>query len=124
MTAHRHARDGPPATTEEAIHRAVVELLARAARPGVAWTHMPAGEARAKGVGGKLKGMGVQAGWPDIVLVRAGRLFGLELKTPTGRVSPAQRTAHASLSAAGAIVRVCYGLDPAIETLRDWEMVR
>lgn len=120
------ARAGPRAggASEESIHRAIVQLLQRAARPGVAWTHMPAGEARAKGVAGKLKGMGTRPGWPDLLLVREGQIYGLELKTGTGRVSPAQVAALANLTAAGARVRVCYGLDPAIETLREWGMVR
>ena len=92
--------------TEETIHRAVVDMLERAATPGIAWTHMPAGEARAKGVAGKLKGMGVKAGWPDLLIVKGGRLYGLELKTESGRVSPAQVAAHAALRTAGAEIAV------------------
>lgn len=127
-------RPGPPATrapppTEEAIHRAVVDLLARAARPGVAWTHMPSGEARGAGIGGKLKGMGVQAGWPDLLIVIGGRLHGLELKrggdgARRGRLSEAQRDAHEKLRAAGAAVVIAYGLDDAVAALETWGAVR
>ena len=109
---------------EEAIHRAVVELLARTARPGVAWTHMPAGEARGPGLGGKLKGMGTKPGWPDLILIREGQLYGLEVKRESGRLSPAQIAAHEELSPAGATVVVAYGLDEAIKVLRGWEMIR
>lgn len=119
-----HARSVLHRASEEAIQRAVVDLLSRAARPGVAWTHMPAGEARAKGVGGKLKGLGTKAGWPDLVIVMAGQLYGLELKTNAGRVSPAQQAAHAELVAAGAIVAVAYGLDQAMQQLKSWGVVR
>lgn len=110
--------------SEEAIHRAVVELLQRACLPGVDWTHMPSGEARGPGVGGKLKGMGVKPGWPDLILVKGGVLHGLELKTEDGRVSPAQRAAHEALAAAGAHVTVAHGLDAAVAALKAWGMVR
>lgn len=118
---------------EETIHRAVVDVLARAAMPDIAWTHMPAGEARAKGVAGKLKGMGVKAGWPDLLIVKGGRLYGLELKTESGRgpaegrrgrLSPAQVAAHAVLRAAGAEVAVAYGLDAALDQLAHWGVLR
>lgn len=110
--------------SEEAIQRALVDLLTRAAIPGVAWTHMPSGEARHKGVAGKLKGMGVKPGWPDLLIVRQGQLYGLELKAALGRVSPAQRQAHADLTAAGAIIAVTYGLDEAVQQLKAWGVVR
>lgn len=109
---------------EDSIQRAVADLLSCAAARGVAWTHMPAGELRAKGVGGKLKGFGAQAGWPDVLLVKDGRFFGLELKAPKGRVSPAQMAAHAALIAAGAEITVAYGLDDAIAVLERWGMLR
>lgn len=110
--------------SEETIHRAVVDALARAAMPGIAWTHMPAGEARAKGVAGKLNGMGVKAGWPDLLIVKGGRLHGLELKTETGRVNPAQVAAHEALRAAGAEIAIAYGLDAALEQLACWGVLR
>lgn len=109
---------------EEAIHRAVVDLLKVSARPGVAWTHMPSGEARGPGIGGKLKGLGTKPGWPDLLLVRKGHLHGLELKCKDGRLSPAQIAAHEELTAAGAFVCVAYGLDEAIRVLKGWGMVR
>lgn len=119
-------RSGPTRArpTEETIHRAVVDVLERAATPGIAWTHMPAGEARAKGVAGKLKGMGVKAGWPDLLIVKGGRLYGLELKAESGRVSPAQVAACAALRAAGAEIAVAYGLDAALDQLARWGAVR
>lgn len=117
-------RLAPKPPTEEAIHRAVVDLLARAAVPGIAWTHMPSGEARGPGIGGKLKGMGVKPGWPDILLVRGGQLYGLELKRDTGRLSPSQVKAHAEIVGAGGHVSVVWGLDDAIRKLRAWGMIR
>ena len=115
---------GLPPTTELQIQHAVVDLLTRAARPGVAWTHMPSGELRHPAVAGKLVGMGTKPGWPDLLLVREGRFYGLELKTSTGRISPVQARAHAELEHAGATIAVAHGLDAAISILREWGMLR
>lgn len=113
-----------PAPSEESIHRAVVQYLDRAAKPDVVWTHIPAGEARAAGLGGKLKGLGTKAGWPDLIFLRDGRFYGLELKTERGRVSPAQHAVQTRLMMAGGEVEVAYGLDEAIEQLKAWGITR
>jgi hypothetical protein len=47
-----------------------------------------------------------EAGFPDLVLVRDGRLLFRELKTATGTLSEAQRRWIAALELAGADVRV------------------
>jgi VRR-NUC domain len=112
------------AASEEYIQRALVQLLERAVTPGVAWTHIPSGELRHRAVAGKLKGMGVKAGWPDLMFWHQGRTYGLELKTPTGRLSASQAAVHEGLTAAGAIVAVAYGLDAAIAQLKTWELIR
>lgn len=118
------ARPERPEPTEEAIQRAVADLLARTAQPGVAWTHIPNGEARGPGIGGKLKAMGVQPGWPDVLLIRDGQVYGLELKRLRGRVSPAQELAHAELRRAGCKVFVAYGLDEAMAWLKAKELIK
>lgn len=109
---------------EEAIHRAVVELLQVSARPGVFWTHMPAGELRAEATGRKLKAMGTKPGVPDLILVKDGHFYGLELKREEGRLSPSQIAAHEELRRAGASIAVAYGLDQSIEILKGWGLIR
>lgn len=42
-----------------------------------------------------------RAGCPDITCLYAGRFIGLEIKTATGRQSPAQRAAESEILAAG-----------------------
>jgi hypothetical protein len=71
-----------------------------------------------------LKGCGVVRGVPDIVAVRGGHLYGLELKAPGGRLSPAQRDAHAALAAAGATVAVAVGLDQALDVMEGWGLLK
>ena len=110
--------------TEESIHRAVVQLLTLTRKPCVTFTHIPNGEIRAKGVGGKLKGMGVAAGWPDLMILAHGRAYGLELKRSKGKLSPAQIAAHDALRAAGCEVATAYGFDEAHRALASWGLLR
>ena len=71
-----------------------------------------------------MKGLGVRAGIPDIIAIRGGRAYALELKVPGGWVSPVQRETHAALSAAGATVAVACGLDEALGQLEAWNLLR
>ena len=49
-----------------------------------------------------------------------GQTYGLELKVDGGRLSPVQRTAHALMQSAGAVVEVATGLDAALSQLERW----
>lgn len=64
------------------------------------------------------------AGVPDLLLFADGRTFGLELKTTTGRLSGSQTALHRRLEAAGVTVSVVYGLNPALATLAQWNLLR
>lgn len=57
------------------------------------------------------------AGFPDLVLVRGGRLLFIELKSATGRVSPSQRRWLADLSA-------CPGVGVYVWRPADWDDVQ
>ena len=60
---------------------AVAGLLRQHAAPGWLWGHYPAGELRDVRTAAKLKAMGVQRGWPDIILFSPfGQLYALEIK--------------------------------------------
>lgn len=123
VTAPR-ARGGAPAATEEAVHRQIAALLTWAASPGVVWWHTPNGEARSKAGAGRLKAMGTRAGMPDLMLLRGGLLYALEIKAAAGRVSPAQAEVHRALADAGAEVWVAFGYDDAAGWLRARGLVR
>jgi VRR-NUC domain len=75
---------------EYQIQAALAEHLRLRARPGTWWsaTNNNPRSAIAGAIG---KAAGIRAGLPDLLLVKSGRVFGLELKRPGGRVSPAQR---------------------------------
>jgi hypothetical protein len=79
---------------EAQIQRAVFEhFRIRSAPNTLAW-HTPNGGWRSPIEAKILKGLGVRAGVPDIIAVRGGQMFCLELKSEHGRLSPAQIAAH------------------------------
>lgn len=124
MTAGTYTASVAKLMREEDIHRKVVHYIKAAIVADVAWTHMPAGEDRSPIIGGKLKGLGTQPGWPDLQFLRQGRFYGLELKRIGGKVSPNQSAAHFDIIRSGSIVAVAYGYDAAIATLKGWGLVR
>ena len=109
---------------EQQIQRAVLEHLKLRHAPGVYWFHVANGGYRAPIEAKVLKSLGVTAGVPDLILIRGGKAYGLELKAHGGHLSPAQRTAHVLMRAAGAEVEVVVGLDAALRQLESWGLLR
>ena len=62
------------------------------------------------------------AGVPDrLVLLPGGRIFFVELKTETGRLSPLQEFVHGRLRRLGMDVRVLYGRDQVLAFVKEVE---
>ncbi len=116
-------RSVPAGPTEEQIQKAVVEWLDRRGVKGMHFFHVANGDIRHKGAAGRLKGMGVKAGEPDIVLLYRGHAYGLELKAPGGTQSPDQEHVERQWEQAGATYAVARGLDYALDTLREWGLL-
>jgi hypothetical protein len=76
--------------TEQQIQRAVLEHLKLRHAPGIYWFHVANDGYRAPI---EAKSLGVMAGGRDLILIRGGRTYGLELKAKGVRLTPAQRTA-------------------------------
>ena len=109
-------RRGAP---EQALQRAVGELLNFCLGGLAWWTHFPAGgggELR----GRILKGMGLKAGVPDILILDAGRAYWLELKAKRGWVSQVQRECHNALGRAGCSVAIIKDANEVIPQLQAW----
>lgn len=93
-------------------HREQAALVkwARLMPPPVRWLFaIPNGGHRTKAVAGRMKAEGVLAGVPDLLLpVSRGGLHALyiEMKSPTGRISPAQKEMIANLRSEGYAVEV------------------
>jgi hypothetical protein len=106
--------------SEAEIQKAVfVHLSRRKAATAFAF-HCPNGGLRHPREAMKLKAGGVRAGVPDVIIIKDGQIYGLELKTHGGRVSPVQIETMQDMQRCGATVAVTYGLDQSLEKLEQW----
>jgi hypothetical protein len=115
-----HRRQRP----EAAIQRAVFQHLRARGAPGVVAFHVPNGGYRRPIEAAIMKGLGVVAGVPDIIAIRDGRVFALELKAPGGRTTDKQLATLAALREAGAFTAVAEGLDRALACLEAWGLLK
>jgi hypothetical protein len=109
---------------EQAIQKAVFDHFRTRSAPGVIAWHTPNGGYRRRTEAAILKGLGVVPGIPDVLALKDGRLFALELKADRGRLTPVQATAHVLLRQAGATIDTAVGLDAAIRQLESWGLLR
>jgi hypothetical protein len=101
----------------------LVDHLKTHLKKDVLFTAFPAGGGgRVRGA--KLKKAGLQAGWPDIQLIYKGQYYGLEVKTPQGRLSPSQSRLHQKLIEGGCKVAVVRSVKEMMEHIIDWGLVR
>jgi hypothetical protein len=126
----------PPEPDEDALHASVAAVLNLLLLPPAQWTHFPAGGyGLSPAASARLWRLGLKPGWPDILLVHDGRLFGIELKTRTGRLSKSrtvrtrsgslrqitgQREMLEGLERAGVRTAVCRSVDAVLAQLRAW----
>lgn len=77
--------------SETSIHMSVAAFLRHAWPDDLPWWHVPNGEQRDKRAAGKLKGMGVLAGVPDLAFILPnGQAAFVELKARAGELSDVQ----------------------------------
>jgi hypothetical protein len=100
---------------EQQIQRAVMDHLRWRGVPGLFAFHVALGGYRRPIEAAILKSLGTVAGIPDLILVHAGRTYGLELKSDNGRLR---------MREAGAQVATVYGLDEALGQLTEWRLLR
>ena len=113
-----------PAWHSEAdLHRAIVAMLAVEMLPGVVFFHPANGEQRSKAAAGRLKGMGVVPGIPDLILIADGRAYGLEIKTDKGTLSPSQKQMAERFRRAGSEYELVRSVLAARDVLRRWQCV-
>ena len=108
-------------THEEDLHRVCIDWarLQEGRYPALRWlVHCPNGGKRSKAEAGRLKSMGVKAGYPDLVINRSSGIwtgFAVELKSDTGRVSQDQQDWLEMFLDEGYLVVVIRSLDVFIE---------
>lgn len=110
-------------TPEADLQRAVVRAL-RFALPRTAILHHCANEVTDAGPRGAkrqaiLVGMGVHAGFADLLILCEGRVLFLELKSPKGRLRPNQETFRDAVIAQGFGWALVRSLDDALGALAD-----
>ncbi len=109
--------------TEAQIQQAVVQHLSRRAKPNVIWFHPANGGKRSLISAVQFKRAGVVPGVADIICLRKGTGYALELKKMGGRVSEAQNTWLMKWEKAGGIWAIAYGLDAALAILAAWRII-
>jgi hypothetical protein len=112
------------ARPEQQIQRAIFDHFRARSAPGVFAFH-PANGGYRKPIEAKiLQGLGVVSGVPDIVAVKDGRAYFLEIKAEGGRLSPAQEQTLIALRAAGALACHAHGLDQCLRVLEGWGLLK
>ena len=105
--------------TEKALHKAVAQFLSLALTPPDFFTTFPLGGG-GKARGGQLRSVGTKAGIPDILLIRNGRVYWIELKTSRGTLSEQQKATGIDLRAAGSSWCVCRSVEEVEQRLIEW----
>jgi hypothetical protein len=113
----------PRGTPEADLQRAVVKAL-RVVLPRTAIIHHCANEVTEPGPRGAkrqaiLVGMGVHAGFADLMVICAGRVLFLELKSLKGTLRPAQEVFRDAVMAQGFGWALVRSLDVALGALAD-----
>jgi hypothetical protein len=116
---------------EFVVHAALVEWFRRFRRDGVVFFHPSSGEERTKRVhpktgkvfcpgGTRLQRMGMRKGVPDLVILRSGRIMGLEVKSPGGTLSREQKEFRVEWERAGGIYAVARSVEEGRALLEEW----
>jgi hypothetical protein len=109
---------------EQIIQKALADHLRARAAAGTYWFH-PANGGDSYSHRGRDPESLRRSSWDtDLILIKGGKTFGLELKAGNGRVGPAQQSAHEEMRAAGAEVAVAIGIDDALAQLERWQLRR
>jgi hypothetical protein len=95
------------ARPEQAVQAAIFQHLPCRGAPGIFAFHPANGGWRSPIEAAILQGLGVRAGVPDVIAVKDGRRYALEIKL-----------------AAGAVVVTSYGLHDAVAQLERWGLLR
>lgn len=107
---------------EQELQKSCVIWLEMQRRVGkLTYFHVPNGGKRSKREAWILKGLGVRAGVPDLVIgFPGGRTLYVELKAPTGSsVSQAQKEFHEELTRMGFVVNIVRTLDQLMNAVKE-----
>jgi len=109
---------------EQDPQRALFGHLAWRRVPNTFSFHIPNGGRRSPIEAAIMKSLGVVPGIPNVLSIKDGRRFALELKAEGGSLSRAQLQALEQMRAAGAEVTTAVGIDEALGQLKAWGLLR
>ena len=104
---------------EAKLQRAVHRYLGLALPHDATHFAIPNGLMRSKRAAARAKGEGVKAGVCDLCVIWRGHAYFIELKTPRGQMSMAQRAMRDLLLHCGAAVMVCRSVEEVERALRE-----
>jgi MT-A70 len=102
---------------EAALQRSVIQHLRWGACGDRWWTHIPTGGRRSPIEAAIFKSLGVRAGSPDLLIIRAGQPLFMELKGPGRQLSSEQVECHAALQRAAAQIATVDNINAALAFL-------
>jgi len=112
------------AQPEAALQRALLQHLSLRGTGWLVWSTPNAGR-RSPRLGAELKRQGMVPGVGDLSLLSPiGNYYELELKSDRGRLSPAQRARKEAVLECSGTWAVAFGLNDALEVLREWGAVQ
>jgi hypothetical protein len=109
---------------EDEIQRAVFKHFEARAALGVFAFHPANGGWRSSIEAKILKGLGVKAGVPDVIAIKDGKVYALELKVPGRRATDVQVETIDRMTKAGARCAIAHGLDDALRWLEGEGLLR
>ena len=109
---------------EQEIQKAVFAHLRQRGAQNVFAFHPANGGYRRPIEAAIFRSIGVVPGTPDVICIKDGQVFGLELKAEGGKLSEAQRATIEAMRLAGAVVEVATGIDQALAALEGWGLLR
>jgi hypothetical protein len=118
------ARPTRRARPEDTIQRALLAHIAARGVNNLWYVHVPMGGKRRPIEAAILKGLGARAGTPDLLFLRDGQFFALEIKTETGHPTRAQLDVISEINAAGGFATIGHGLDRCLKILEEWKLLK
>ena len=112
-------RNTPEADAQRAIVHALRFVLPHGAIVQHSVNEVTSGDWRGKTRQAILVGMGVHPGFADLIVLSGGRVLFLEVKSKTGRLSPAQVAFRDTVQAQGFAWALVRSVDDALAALAD-----
>jgi hypothetical protein len=115
----------PPPATEFKTQCALARTIRIGLEPGWKWNVFPSGEKRTPATGARLKAMGHQPGWFDLIFIGPdGVHHWLELKRGRQALTEAQRQFQIDMNMRGVPCAVARSYEAALEQLKAWGAIR